>query len=446
MVTRHRLRLYVGAIAIVLWCGWPAVASADDCATRAARIAARQVPSNEVDPDCKRAAVLGAAATVTVAGAAAGIAAVSLGLGLASAGAGPAAGGVGAGPLLAGTGSGGGGGGTGAPHGSAGTSTGAGSAGVGPASPGGSTAAVAGRVPASTSGGSPAEGTTHQAGGGVERHRDPPPRPKTRSQPPRAKPVRRPAPVPPPMLRGPAAFAALEHAGLAERVSGQEGIYRLRSDVQALGQTGAQGTGVSGVAYFLRADGTLEPNIAVAMVEAGPSSLGSAEAAAASSVPDTTAQAPVAPSPERVSEASARGTSDASASGTSDASAPSKSEASSTGPRAEASMAPAEAPPVGSGAEAASNLVEEKIRHAVLELFSPGKLVGGRFHDIEHFREKYQEAKAIENPWEAQQAQDYVVYLFIKEIGTSEAAARTLLELPKAKWEPLATLIATVAH
>jgi hypothetical protein len=439
MMMRQRLRLCLGAISLVLWCSWPAVASADDCATRAARIAARQVPSSEVDPDCKRAAVLGAAATVTVAGAAAGIAAVSLGLGLASAGAGPAAGGVGAGPLLAGTGSGGGGGGTGAGPGWAGTNSGAGGAGVGSASPGGSTAAGAGRVPAST------EGTTHKTGGAVERgHREPPPRPKTRSQPPRAKPVRRAAPPPPP-LRGPAAFAALERAGLAERVSGQEGLYRLRSDIQALGQPGAEGTGVSGVAYFMHADGTLDPNIAVAMGEGGPSSLASAEAAAESSVSDATAQAPVSSPPEPVGEGAPVGMSEASTGGTSDASAPPKSEASSTGPSAEASMASA-APPAGPGTEAAANLVEEKIRHAVLELFSPGKLVGGRFHDIEHFREKYQEAAAIENPWEAQQAQDYVVYLFIKEIGTSEAAARTLLELPKAKWEPLATLIATVAH
>ncbi len=445
MVTRQGLRLSVGAIALVLWCGWPTVASADDCATRAARIAAGQVPSNEVDPDCKKAGVLGAAATVTVAGAAVGIAAVSLGLGLASAGAGPAAGGVGAGPLSAGTGSGGGG--TGAGPGSAGTSPGAGGTGVGSASQGGSNVAGAGRVPASSSGGSPAEGTTHQRSGAVERGHREPPRPKTRSQPPRAKAVRRAAPAPPPPLRGPAAFAALEHAGLAERVSGHEDIYRLRSGVQALGQPGAQGTGVSGVAYFLRADGTLEPNIAVAMVEGGPSSLGSAEAAAGSSGSHSTAQAPVSrsPAPEPMSEASPAGRSEASA-GTSDESAPRRSEAPEARPSVEQSTTPAAEGLAGPGAEAASDLVEEKIRHAVLELFSPGKLVGGRFHDIEHFREQYQEARAIENTWEAQQAQDYVVYLFVKEIGVSEAAARTLLELPKAKWEPLATLIASVAH
>lgn len=443
MVTRRRLRLSVGAIALALWCGWPAVASADDCATRAARIAAGQVPATEVDPDCKKAGVLGAAATATVAAATVGIGAVSLGLGRAPAGV-ASAGGVGGGPGFPARGPGFGGAEAGPVR--AGTSSGGGGVGVGPASPGGSTAAGEGRVPVSPSGGSSADRTAHQRSGAVESgRREPPPRPKTRTQPPRAKAVRGAAPALPPTLRGPAAFAALEQAGLAERVSGQEGIYRLRSGVQALGQPGAQGTGVSGVAYFLRADGTLEPNIAVAMVEGGPSSLGSAEAAGVRSASEPASQAPVSHSPKPVSEASPVERSEASV-GTSDASAPQRSEA----PAARLSVEPSPTHTAeglaGPGAEAASDLVEEKIRHAVLELFSPGKLVGGRFHDIEHFREQYQEARAIENPWEAQQAQDYVVYRFIKEIGVSEAAARTLLELPKAKWEPLATLIASVAH
>lgn len=443
MVTRRRLRLSVGAIALVLWCGWPAVASADDCATRAARIAAGKVPASEVDPDCKKAGVLGAAATVAVAGAAVGIGAVSLGLGLSSAGAG-SAGGVGAGPLLAGTGSGGAGG-TWAGPGSAGTGSGAGVAGVGPASPGGPTAAGAGRVPASSSGGSHPAGTADQRSGAVDRGHREPPRPRTRSQPPRAKPVRRAVAALPPTLRGPAAFAALDRAGLAERVPGQEGVYRLRPGVEALGQPGAPATGVSGIAYFLRVDGTLDRNIAVAMVEGGPSSVGSAEVAARSSVSDSTAQAPVSHAPEPASEAGPAARDEASAR-TSDASPAQKSEAPAAHASAEASATPGAEGVAGPGAEAASNLLEEKIRHALLELFSPGKLVGGRFHDIEHFREQYQEAKAIENPWEAQQAQDYVVYLFVREIRVSEPAARTLLELPKGKWEPLATLIASVAH
>jgi hypothetical protein len=58
----------------------PAVARADDCATRAARITAGQVPSNQADPDCKKAGVIGTTVAVVTAATAVGVAAVQLGL------------------------------------------------------------------------------------------------------------------------------------------------------------------------------------------------------------------------------------------------------------------------------------------------------------------------------------------------------------------------------
>jgi hypothetical protein len=247
------------------------------------------------------------------------------------------------------------------------------------------------------------------------------------------------------VVRGPAAFAALERAGLAERVAGQEGVYRLRPDVGSLGQPGAPSAGVSGIAYFVRADGTLDPNIAVGMVEGGSSPLGAAPAAAPPSVSESASQATATQGsgPARTAADAGRAEEPARAS---DASAPEKGEASVAHAGPEVTTTTGAEGLAGPGAEVGADLIEEKIRHAVLELFSPGKLVGGRFHDIEHFREEYQTAKALENPFEAQQAMDYVVYRFVTEIKVSEPAARTLLELPKAKWEPLATLIASVAH
>jgi hypothetical protein len=96
--------------------------------------------------------------------------------------------------------------------------------------------------------------------------------------------------------------------------------------------------------------------------------------------------------------------------------------------------------------EVLAHLPSDEIRHAVLSLFSPGKVVGWKFHDIEHFREEYWKAKALENVWEAHQTQDHVVFLFSSEFGITESAARSLLELPKALWEPVATVIASIAH
>lgn len=74
-------RVLLGLIIAGIWlAALPAVASADDCATRAARIAAGQVPSNEADPDCNKSAVIGTTVAVAGASTAVGVAAVQLGL------------------------------------------------------------------------------------------------------------------------------------------------------------------------------------------------------------------------------------------------------------------------------------------------------------------------------------------------------------------------------
>lgn len=75
-------RVLLGLVIAGIWLAvLPAVASADDCATRAARIAAGQVPSNEADPDCKKAGVIGTTVAVVTASTAVGVAAVKAALG-----------------------------------------------------------------------------------------------------------------------------------------------------------------------------------------------------------------------------------------------------------------------------------------------------------------------------------------------------------------------------
>lgn len=80
--TRVLLGFFFAAIWLVLL---PSVAFADTCKERADAIAAGQKPPNEVDPDCKRGALIGTTVAVAAGAAAAGVAATQLGLG----GAGP---------------------------------------------------------------------------------------------------------------------------------------------------------------------------------------------------------------------------------------------------------------------------------------------------------------------------------------------------------------------
>jgi hypothetical protein len=77
-----RARVLLGLIFAGIWLALlPAVALADTCKERADAIAAGQKPPNEVDPDCKRGALIGTTVVVAAAAAAAGVGAVQLGLG-----------------------------------------------------------------------------------------------------------------------------------------------------------------------------------------------------------------------------------------------------------------------------------------------------------------------------------------------------------------------------
>lgn len=333
MVSRRSVSLFVAGAVIAFSLLWPAVAWADTCKERADAIAARRVPAGQRDPDCKRAGVMLATLTVTAASAAVSIAAVSLGLGL-------GLGGFGA--------------------------TGAGSPSL--ASAGGA-ASPPGEIPS--------------AGLGVNVAGRPEPPPVIAASPPPPT-IETSGPLAEAtawagmaltsILRGPQAFSVLERAGLAERMPGGEG-HRLRAGVEAVGLQADPSSGIGGVAYFVRADGTLDPNIAVAMIEGGPSTQAVPPAVTWPSLPGL-------PSPE--------------------------------------------------------------IRQALVELLNPAKLMGMKFDDIERFREEYAEAKAIKNPVEAEQTQDYVVYTFSNAFGLSQPAARALLDLPKAKWNAVATMIAAL--
>jgi hypothetical protein len=332
MVNRRGVSLFVAGAAIAFSLLWPAVAWADTCKERADAIAARQVPAGQRDPDCKRAGVMLATLTVTAASAAVSIAAVSLGLGLGLGGFGATAAGS---PSLA--------------------SAGAASSPPGEMPSAGPKVSVASRPepppviaaspPPPTVDSSPLAEATAWAGMALTS-----------------------------ILRGPQAFSVLERAGLAERMPGGEG-HRLRAGVEAVGLQADPSSGVGGVAYFVRADGTLDPNIAVAMIEGGPS----------------------------------------------------------------AQSAPVEMP-----GPSLPGVLSPEIRQALVELLNPAKLMGMKFDDIERFREGYAEAKAIENPVQAEQTQDYVVYTFSTAFGLSPEAARALLELPQAKWNVVATMIASL--
>jgi hypothetical protein len=77
-----RAPVLLGLIFAGIWLALlPAVALADTCKERADAIAAGQKPPNEVDPDCKRGALIGTTVVVAAAAAAAGVGAVQLGLG-----------------------------------------------------------------------------------------------------------------------------------------------------------------------------------------------------------------------------------------------------------------------------------------------------------------------------------------------------------------------------
>jgi hypothetical protein len=331
MVERRGVGLIVTAAVILSWLTWPAVAWADTCKERADAIAARRVPAAQRDPDCKRGGVMLATLTVTAAAAAVSIAAVSLGLGLGFGGFGASAAGA---PSLASAGA--------APSPPEMPSTGLGVSVAGWPEP---PPVIAASPPPPTVGSSPLAEATTWAGMALTS-----------------------------ILRGPQAFSVLERAGLAERTPGGEG-HRLRAGVEAVGLQADPSSGVGGVAYFVRADGSLDPNIAVAMVEGGPS----------------------------------------------------------------AQSAPVEMP-----GPSLPGVLSPEIRQALVELLNPAKLMGMKFDDIERFREEYAEAKAIENPVQAEQTQDYVVYTFSTAFGLSPEAARALLELPQAKWNVVATMIASL--